>query len=204
MAFFLQFLNFVLSRYVAQVLSEWFWNGSSRPYYYRYQFCFHIPHALSFWVLCVLKSSRLLSWSHFCLQELPHLLLLLLLLLLLIPILVKIGEVHPRTGHEGTKGAVEVWIYSFFILGAGWGGWSSPRSGCFTPGKETRYPLYRRLGGSQGRSGRMRKLSPPPELDLCTVQSVAIRCPGPKLIWMFVPISAPFIEIGTGVFILCN
>ena len=28
------------------------------------------------------------------------------------------------------------------------------------PGK-TRYPLYRRLGGSQGRSGRLRKISPP-------------------------------------------
>jgi hypothetical protein len=29
------------------------------------------------------------------------------------------------------------------------------------PGK-TRYPLYRRLGGPQGRSGRVRKISPPP------------------------------------------
>ena len=33
---FLQFFNFVLSRYVAQVPSEWFWNGSSRPYCYQY------------------------------------------------------------------------------------------------------------------------------------------------------------------------
>ena len=29
-----------------------------------------------------------------------------------------------------------------------------------SPGK-TRYPLYRRLGGPQGRSGRVRKISPP-------------------------------------------
>ena len=29
------------------------------------------------------------------------------------------------------------------------------------PAKETRYPLYRRLGGSQGRSGQVRKISPP-------------------------------------------
>jgi hypothetical protein len=29
------------------------------------------------------------------------------------------------------------------------------------PGKETRDPLYRRLGGPQGRSGRLRKISPP-------------------------------------------
>ena len=28
---FLQFFNLVLSRYVAQVLSEWFWDGPSRP-----------------------------------------------------------------------------------------------------------------------------------------------------------------------------
>ena len=34
----LQFLNFVLSRCVAQVLCEWFWDGSSRHYYYRYLF----------------------------------------------------------------------------------------------------------------------------------------------------------------------
>ena len=42
------------------------------------------------------------------------------------------------------------------------------------PGK-TRYPLYRRLGGSQGRSGRLRKISPPPGFDPRTVQPVASR-----------------------------
>jgi hypothetical protein len=30
-----------------------------------------------------------------------------------------------------------------------------------TSEKDTRYPLYRRLGGLQGRSGRVRKISPP-------------------------------------------
>ena len=30
------------------------------------------------------------------------------------------------------------------------GGWSMHRPGRFTPGKETRYPIYRRLGGFQG------------------------------------------------------
>ena len=30
----------------------------------------------------------------------------------------------------------------------------------FTPGK-TQYPLYRRVGGPQGRSGQLRKISPP-------------------------------------------
>jgi hypothetical protein len=45
------------------------------------------------------------------------------------------------------------------------GGWSTPRPGRFTPGKEVRYPLYRWLGGPQGRSGRARKFSPPPGFD---------------------------------------
>ena len=39
------------------------------------------------------------------------------------------------------------------------------------PGK-TRYPLYRRLGGPQSRSGRVRKISPPPGFDPLTFQSV--------------------------------
>jgi len=42
------------------------------------------------------------------------------------------------------------------------------------PGK-TWYPLYRRLSGSQGRSGRVQKISPPPGLDPRTVQAVASR-----------------------------
>jgi hypothetical protein len=42
-------------------------------------------------------------------------------------------------------GRVELELYSFFDLGARWGGWSTPRPDRFTPGKETRYPLYRRL-----------------------------------------------------------
>ena len=42
------------------------------------------------------------------------------------------------------------------------------------PGK-TRYPLYRRLGKPQGRSGRGRKISPLPGFDPRTVQPVASR-----------------------------
>ena len=43
-----------------------------------------------------------------------------------------------------------------------------------TPGK-TRYPMYRRLCGPQGRFERMRKISPPPGFDPQTVQPVASR-----------------------------
>jgi hypothetical protein len=50
------------------------------------------------------------------------------------------------------------------------GGWSTPRPCRFTPGKETRYPLYRRLGRPQGLSGLVLKISPPPRFDPRTVQ----------------------------------
>ena len=42
------------------------------------------------------------------------------------------------------------------------------------PGK-TRYPLYRRLGGPQGRSGQVRKISSRPGFDPRTVQPVVSR-----------------------------
>jgi hypothetical protein len=51
------------------------------------------------------------------------------------------------------------------------------------PGK-TRYPLYRRLGGYQGQSGRVREISPPLGFDPRTVQPVTSRYayanPGPR------------------------
>jgi len=37
------------------------------------------------------------------------------------------------------------------------------------------YPLYRVLGGPQGRSGRVRKISPPPGFDPRTVKPTASR-----------------------------
>jgi hypothetical protein len=40
----------------------------------------------------------------------------------------------------------------------------------------TRHPFYRRLGGPQGRSGRVRKISLPPGFDPRTVQAVVSRC----------------------------
>jgi hypothetical protein len=43
------------------------------------------------------------------------------------------------------------------------------------PPRKIRYPLYRRLGGPQGWSGRVRKISPLPGFDPQTVQSVASR-----------------------------
>ena len=38
--------------------------------------------------------------------------------------------------------------------------WLTPRPSHFTREKEIRYSFYKRLGGPQGRSGRVRKISP--------------------------------------------
>jgi len=54
-------------------------------------------------------------------------------------------------------------------------GWWRPRHGCCTQTGQNRYPLYRKLGGPQGRFGRMWKISPPPGFDPRTVQPVANR-----------------------------
>ena len=44
------------------------------------------------------------------------------------------------------------------------------------PSAKTRYPMYRRLVGSQDRSGRVQKILPLPGFDPRTVQPVASRC----------------------------
>jgi hypothetical protein len=41
--------------------------------------------------------------------------------------------------------------------------------------RKTRYPLYRRLGGPQGRYGQVQKKLPPPRVDPWTAQPVASR-----------------------------
>jgi hypothetical protein len=75
---------------------------------------------------------------------------------------------HPRTGHDGAVG--EGYRYSSSLSSTSAldeGGWSKLHPSHFTPRKGTRYPLYRRLGGPQGRSGRVRKISPPQIYSAC-------------------------------------
>ena len=59
---------------------------------------------------------------------------------------------------------VEVHLYSFLTTALEVG--------------KTLYPLYRRLGAPQGRSGQVRKISPSPGFDPRTVQPVASLCTG--------------------------
>jgi hypothetical protein len=50
-----------------------------------------------------------------------------------------------------------VYLYSFFNLGAVWGGWLTPRPVRFNPEKETRYQFYTMVFGPQVWSGRVGK-----------------------------------------------
>jgi hypothetical protein len=52
---------------------------------------------------------------------------------------------------------------------------ASARPDRFTSGKETRYPFYRRLGGPQGQSGRVQKISTLTGFDPAAAQPVANR-----------------------------
>jgi len=58
-------------------------------------------------------------------------------------------------------------------LEGGEGSASCPR--CSLPLGKTWYPLYRRLGGPQDRSGQVRKISPPLGFEPWTIQSIASR-----------------------------
>jgi hypothetical protein len=71
-----------------------------------------------------------------------------------------------------SRGIALVWCLD---LGTRRGEGSASRPGRFLPPGKTRYSLYRMLGGPQGRSGQVRKISPPPGFDPRTVQPVASR-----------------------------
>jgi hypothetical protein len=51
-------------------------------------------------------------------------------------------------------GGVDVYIHIFLTSALAGGEWTASRTGLFTPGEKPRYPLARRLGGPQSRSGR--------------------------------------------------
>ena len=63
----------------------------------------------------------------------------------------------------------------FVVCLSNGGGWPTPRPGRFISHKETRYPLHRRLGGPQGRSGRLLKIPPSMHSNPRTVQPVVSR-----------------------------
>jgi hypothetical protein len=66
-------------------------------------------------------------------------------------------------------------LYSFLTTALEGSEGAASRPGRFLPTGKTRYPLYRRLGGPESRSGQVWKISPPPGFDTRTVQPVASR-----------------------------
>ena len=76
-----------------------------------------------------------------------------------------------RTAHRGSRGIA----LPFLDHGCRRGEGSASRPGRSLPPGKTRYELNRRLGGPQGRSGQVRKISPPPGFDPRTVQPVTSR-----------------------------
>ena len=66
----------------------------------------------------------------------------------------------PVTGPVWPRGWVEVQLYCSMTAALEGGEWSAARPGRTLPPGKTRYPFYRRLGGPQGRSGRVENLVP--------------------------------------------
>jgi hypothetical protein len=82
------------------------------------------------------------------------------------------GTVHPITCHEDPEGEYRYSsTLSLTVTLYGVGG--QHHAPAALPTGKTRYPLHRKLGEPQGRSGRVRKISPQPGLDPRTVQAVA-------------------------------
>ena len=92
---------------------------------------------------------------------------------ILAELLYKIYKVYSRIGHEGPEEEQRYMSTLSLTSALDGGGWLTRRPGCFSPRKDTWYPLYRRLGGPQGWYGRVRKISPPPGIDPPTIQPVA-------------------------------
>ena len=96
---------------------------------------------------------------------------------LIVKIKVKVTLVHSlrlctgRTAYRGSRGIALPFHNHVTRRGEG----SASRPGRSLPPVKTRYPLYRRLGGLQGRCGQVRKMSPPPGFDPRTVQPLASR-----------------------------
>ena len=85
------------------------------------------------------------------------------------------GKFLPRRGHEGPEGE-QMYSSTLSLTSALDRVGDQRHTPAALPPVKTRYPLYRRLSGPQGRSGRVRKISsPPPGFDPRTVQPVASR-----------------------------
>jgi len=79
-------------------------------------------------------------------------------------------EPHPGACHEASGWKVRYSSTLSLTTAIDLGGWSTPRPDRFNHGKDTRYPLYRKLGGHQSWFRWMWSISPPRRFDPQTVQ----------------------------------
>jgi hypothetical protein len=82
------------------------------------------------------------------------------------------GKGHPKQATKVQKGKRYSYTFSF-TSALDWVGGQHHAPAALPPGR-TQYPLYRRLGGPQGRSGRAQKISPSPGFDSRTGKPPAV------------------------------
>ena len=87
-----------------------------------------------------------------------------------------------RTAHRGSRGIAQLFLDHSTKGGEG----SASRPGHSLPSGKARYPLYRRLGRPQGRSGQVQKISPAigirsPDLPARNQSLYRIRYPAHQL-----------------------
>ena len=98
---------------------------------------------------------------------------------------IKKGKIHPRTGHEGPEGE-QRYRCTPSLTSALDGLVGHRRTPAALTPRKTRYLLYRLLGGPQGWSGQIRKISPPTRFAPRTAQPVGSRYTdwaNPAIIW---------------------
>jgi len=96
------------------------------------------------------------------------------------------SKVTPLQARLWPRGGVEVYLYPFKTSALEGGEWSAARPGRNLPPGKTRYPLYRRLVGPQGRSGRAENLAPTgirsPDRPVRSSVAIPTELPGPEKI----------------------
>jgi hypothetical protein len=96
------------------------------------------------------------------------------MVMMMIMMMIIIIIIITTTGHEGPDGGVDIALL-FLLNSALDGGWCQRHVPAALPPEKTRYPLYRKLCGPQGWSGRVRKITPTQGFHPRTVQKVASR-----------------------------
>jgi hypothetical protein len=82
------------------------------------------------------------------------------------------GKGRPITGHKGPE-REQKYSSTLSLTSALDGAGGQRHAPAALPPGKTRYPLYRRLGGSQSRTGQVRKISSPQGFDSRTAQPLA-------------------------------